>query len=113
LALGAHMSIEFGILRDGSTITLMGEHRVDLDEDVLPELEPLFRSIELRTGQTLDTYGSAAFSGQALDAMIEELQRAHDFGSGTPKRVHAFLSELLRVAHFAKTSGKPLSYFGL
>lgn len=107
------MSIEFGVLREGSTVTLMGEHRIDLDEDLLPELEPLFRRIELRTGQELDTYGAATFSGEGLDAVIDELQRAHASASETTQRVRTFQAELLRVAQFARSAGKPLSYLGL
>jgi hypothetical protein len=107
------MSIEFGILLEGSTITLVGQSRVLLDEDLLPELAPLFKRIELRSGEELDTYGAATFSGKALKVLIEELEGAVAPESTSTPLAQAFLSELLQVARTAQETDKPLSYFGL
>jgi dihydrofolate reductase len=85
-------TIQFGVLRVGSTITLVGEYRVTVHEEVLQELAPVLRRIETHTGEELDTYGGASFAGQALDE---------------------FIAELLRVAEYARNEDKALKYFGL
>jgi len=110
------MSIEFGILREGFTNTLVGESRVLLDhenEELLLELAPLFKRIELRSGENLGEYGSATFSGEALNVLMEELQGALAAENKAKPTAHAFVTELLRVAQFAKGTGQCLSYFGL
>ena len=104
-------SIEFGVLREGSTITLIGEYRVTTDEGVLEELAAVLQRIEARTGEDLDTYGSASFAGQALQDFIGELRTV------APSTVSAeaaeFVADLLRVAEYAQREGKAISYFGL
>jgi hypothetical protein len=107
------MSIEFGILREGSSITLIGENRVLLDEELLPELAELFKRIELHTGEELDTYGAGTFSGKALSKLIEEVQVALATQPKARPPVNEFLAELLRVAQTAERSNKALSYLGL
>jgi hypothetical protein len=104
------MSIEFGILLEGSTITLQGNHRVDVDEDVFDELRPLFARIEAATGQSLDKYESATFSGDALTLFIAEVDAARQLRAVATSA--GFLDELLRVARVAQASGKALTYQG-
>jgi len=106
------MSIEFGILLEGSTITLQGAHRVLLDDDLWPELEPLFHRIEQRTGQELDMYGSAEFSGESLKALLSEIS-SECSASEISQSAQAFLSELLQIATVAERTNNSLSYFGL
>jgi uncharacterized protein (UPF0261 family) len=103
------MSIEFGILRDGSTITLLGKHRVIVDEDLFVKLTPVFAKIEARTGQELDMYGSAVFENESLSAFIEEIRAAKSTGVN---ELLATLDDILRVANFACANEKQLSYFG-
>jgi hypothetical protein len=103
------MSIEFGVLLEGSTITLMGGYRVDVSEEELVELGPLFRRV---TGASLDPYGSAVFAHDDLSAFIGELVRAQATAEFTTPSAGALITELLRIARFARTSGKALSYFG-
>jgi hypothetical protein len=105
------MSIEFGIPLDGSTITLVREHRLDVDEDLFDELRPLFMSIEAATGASLDKYEGATFSGESLSSFIEAVEAAPQLRVVGP--VAEFLSDLLRVARVAQTSGKSLSFMGL
>ena len=106
------MATQFGILRDGSTITLVGEHRVDIDDDLIPELRPLFQKIEARTGIEIDAYGAAAFEGEVLNAVVTELQAAQATANEMSHARREFLLQLLRIARLAQSSGKPLSYFG-
>ncbi|HZJ17493.1 MAG TPA: hypothetical protein VFD27_20745 [Chthoniobacteraceae bacterium] len=104
-------TIQFGVLRVGSTITLVGEYRVTVHEEVLQELAPVLRRIETHTGEELDTYGGASFAGQALDEFISQ------FRGVAPSTVSAdaadFIAELLRVAEYARNEDKALKYFGL
>jgi hypothetical protein len=104
-------SIEFGVLREGSTIALMGEYRVTTDEGILEELAPVLQRIEARTGEDLDTFGSASFAGRALQELIGELRTV------APATVSAeaaeFVADLLRVAEYAQREAKAISYFGL
>lgn len=103
------MSIEFGILREGSTITLMGEHRITIDEDLFVELKPVFSKFEARTGQELDMYGSAVFENETLSVFIEEIEAAR---SAAANELMTTLVDLLRVAKFAYDNDRRLSYFG-
>ena len=105
------MSIEFGVLREGSTITLVGEYRVTVDEDVFGELSVVLRRIEARTGEELDTYGSASFAGQALEDFISQLRMVAP--STVSAKAADFVAELIRVAEYAQREGKAINYFGL
>ena len=107
------MSIEFGVLREGSTITLIGTQRATVDEEIFDELVPIFLEIQKKTGEEIDQYGSASFEGAALSIFIEELESVKSMAS--KKYSEAFyetVKELLRVAYYAKEQSKPLSYFG-
>ena len=104
-------SIEFGVLREGSTIALMGEYRVTVDEGVLEELTAVLRRIEANTGEELDTYGQASFSGGALKEFIRELRTV--VPSAISAAAAEFVADLLRVAEYAQREGKSVSYFGL
>jgi hypothetical protein len=104
-------SIEFGVLREGSTITLMGEYRVTTHEGVLEELAPVLQRIEACTGEDLDTYGSASFAGRTLQELIDELRTVAP--STVSGEAAEFVADLLRVAEYAQHEGKAISYFGL
>jgi len=106
------MSIEFGVLREGSTVTRIGEYRVSLPEELLVELKPLLHRVEEATGQELDPYGSATFLGPAIEQFIREIEATRRLLSSPDPQLEEFLSELLRVASFAYRSGRALSYFG-
>jgi hypothetical protein len=105
------MSLEFGILLEGSTITLERNHRLDVDEELFDELRPLFMSIEAATGVSLDKYEGAAFSGESLVSFIEKVEAAPQ--SLAAGHAAVFLADLLRVARVAQASGRALSYMGL
>lgn len=107
------MGIEFGILREGSTITLIGEHRICLDEELFTEMLPLFQRIETRTGQEFDMYGGAKFEADALQIFIEELEVENNSENELSPGARAFLGELQQVARIAQKSNRSISYFGL
>jgi hypothetical protein len=106
------MTVEFGALRDGSSVTLVGEYRVSVPEELAAELAPIFRRIEAASGQELNPYGSAIFVGQALEQFINEVEAALRWSNASDSQLEEFLSELLRIASFARQSGKALAYFG-
>ena len=104
------MSIEFGILREGSTITLIGNQRAIVDEEVFDELEALFSKVHSRTGVEIDKYSGSSFEGSNLEIFIEEIEKAL-VGDITPE-IRETLLEVMRVAKNAKETKKALSYFG-
>ena len=107
------MSIEFGILRDGSTNAFVGELRATPDENTFDALIPLWRQIERSTGESLDKYESATFKGNSLVLLIGALD-SHLCAAGEASRdSRLFVAELLRIARAAQGMGKPISYFGL
>lgn len=104
-------SIEFGILREGSTITLDGKFRANTQEVCFWELEPMFLEIFSQTGIEFDLYSNAVVYGAALDTFVEQLQewQQRDLSDETK----GFLNDLLRIASHATKNKKTLSYFGL
>lgn len=93
------MSIEFGILRPGSETTLMGEYRVDLDEDEFARLTPLVQIIRERTGIEVDLYGQATFDGDEVQAVVECIADAQAAGGMDPDllaRLHVVADEAAR-----------------
>jgi hypothetical protein len=60
------MCIEFGILREGSSITIIGEYRVVLSDNEWFALESMFKKIGTLTGQEMEWWGDAEFDFNTL-----------------------------------------------
>ncbi|MBI1375610.1 MAG: hypothetical protein GC159_23110 [Phycisphaera sp.] len=99
-------SIEFGILDDTSTVTLMPKFRVDLDEDEFREISTCLEAITRKTGIEFDQYSSATLEGQSLAIAIDEL-------SGAVEHLPECAKDVLRVARHAQSINRPLQFRGL
>jgi len=106
------MSIEFGIPILGSTLTLDGAFRVDIDESVFLELQPVLAQTAHTADQELDLYGSATFEGAGLRSLIAAVSGWHPSNAAVPEAA-TFKTELLRIARHAEASAQPLLYLGL
>ncbi len=104
------MSIEFGILREGSTITIIGEYRVVLSDTEWLALGPMFQKIGALTGQEMEWWGDAEFDSNALPFFVNEVEVALKKPEFRHER--EILVELLRVANHAYKAGKTLSFLG-
>ena len=104
------MSIEFGILREASTITLMGEYRVVLTEEEFDNLKPMFEKIEATTGQEIESWGDAEFDQDTLPSFIESVKE--ELAKWECEQFQDTLAEMVRVAEYALSSGRKLSFFG-
>ena len=101
-------SIEFGILSDWSTISLIPEYRVDLDEQHFLEIRPILDRITQRTGIEFDLYSSASVEDSALDVFIEELSARSEASNN-----EQIARLLICAGRRARELGKPLLYRGL
>ena len=104
------MSIEFGILAQWSTINLVPQHRVDMDEADFLSLGPVLKSIQAKTGLAFDMYSSTEISGNALEVFIEELTM---FLGSDDVHDKTLLENLIRSADYARSMNQPFQYRGL
>ncbi len=104
------MSIEFGILREGFTATIIGEYRVVLSDNEWFALEPLFQKIGRLTCQEMEWWGDAEFDSKTLPVFVIEVE----VGLQSPQLDvgREVLMELLRVARHALDTGKKASFLG-
>ena len=109
LNLGNKLSIEFGIFRSGSTITMYGDLRVTADEQLFDSFDSLWELIEQKTGESLCIYESADFIGESLDQFI---LLTESYKQDT-KEQQNFIIELLHVAGIAKSRGVAFVFRGL
>lgn len=98
------MGIAFGVLTEWSTINLVPEYQVDVDEEQLGLLQPIFECL----GRNLDPYESDTFSIGELEKIIVGLEEAASAGSETE-----LFKNLLRTVRYAKTIEQPLQYCAL
>src|SRR4029450_6933369 len=103
-------SIEFGVLKDSSTISLIPDYRVAMGQDEYMGLRPTLDRISGRTGIEFDPYSSAQVADAALDVFIEEMASGARVVNDD---LRTLMAELVRAAYHAKQSGKPLQYRGL
>ena len=104
-------SIEFGVLREGSTTTLASENRASTTEFVFEALSGVFEAVTEETGISFDTYGSATLAGSALGTLLRELKAINP--ALLDAETKEFVVEFIRVTEHAHREGKALSYFGL
>lgn len=104
------MSIEFGILREGFTATIIGEYRVVLSDSEWFALESLFKRIGELTGQELEWWGDAEFDSKTLPLLVNELEaELKNLKLDVGREV---LMELIRVARHALSAEKKVSFLG-
>lgn len=102
-------SIEFGILEEWSTCTLVPEFRVDMDNEEFLSLRSVLDRVGRQTGLKFDPYSSATIVGADLDVFIDEMTLEESRQSSTA----ALAGELVRCAGRAKQTGRSLEYRGL
>jgi hypothetical protein len=107
---GMASSIEFGILRERSTVSLLPNFRVDIGEEDFQFLLPILERVRRRTGIVFDLYSSAEISGTNLDVFIDVIERCEHTKQSPSNEL---LMRLLLAARHAKVTNKPLQYRGL
>ena len=79
------MALDIGIGDGVSVRPLASEPSISLEDDgYYWYLHPLFEELRAVTGQYIDLYGDASFSGSMLPALEDTVSRAHDLVERQP-----------------------------